>query len=275
MFLVKSLPLAGSVLEQLGFYVTARSEQKGLGTANRLIVLDSQYIEVLTVERASAANAFLGQALLKGDGLVGVVLAIDNADTAYAELRKGAVNAQPPFEFSRDVVVSEGVREASFRVIFLDAPSSPGLRLAACQHRTRDLIWRKEWQTHPNTACALGSIVVVVEQLDLVQSAYEPIFGRPAVLRTAGEVSFRLGATELRFLLPLQAELEFGERSTREPADREFILSLNVNVRSLTAASNVLKANAVPFFDCGARSLRVPAAAACGTILEFTERPTE
>jgi hypothetical protein len=82
----------------------------------------------------------------QGDGLAAIALSTDDADRAYADLKDHGARA--PMDLSRPV--EGGV--ARFRLVQIRD------NLFVCQHQTRELVWRSEWQKHPNGASELVTV---------------------------------------------------------------------------------------------------------------------
>jgi len=88
--------------------------------------------------------------------LAAIALSTHDADAAYAELRAHGVAAKSPMDLSRPV--EGGV--ARFRLVQIDG--TPGVFV--CQHLTRELVWRREWQAHANAAAELVGVSLAAKR---------------------------------------------------------------------------------------------------------------
>jgi hypothetical protein len=107
--------------------------------------------------------------LAKGEGLGAIALATDDAGGLHASLAADGIAADAPLDFSRPV---EGLGDARFRIVQLPPERSPGCRMFACQHFTRDVVWRTEYQRHANGAGQIAAVAVVAEDPEAAAASY-------------------------------------------------------------------------------------------------------
>ena len=173
---VRDLDAALVSFRALGFTLTPRGYHS-IGSQNHCIMLGSTYIELLAAPAQHPWLDYYRRFLADGDGLAALALATDDADATYAALRAQGVQARAPMELSRPV--EGGV--ARFRLVQIDDS------LFVCQHLTRELVWRPEWQSHANGATELARVAL---------AAKEPFAGLPA--STEWESKPALGIRGLR-----------------------------------------------------------------------------
>jgi catechol 2,3-dioxygenase-like lactoylglutathione lyase family enzyme len=159
--LVRDLDRARDSYQRLGFRTTPRGTHSAhMGTGNYLMMLERDYIELLGVMAPTPNNAEWRTRLDgEGEGLAAMALATDDHMAAHASLAARGLSPLPPLEFSRPVEIDGQMRDAAFAVIRLPTGRTP-LGLFVCGHKTRELVWRKEWQSHPNTATRIVSITL-------------------------------------------------------------------------------------------------------------------
>jgi len=143
---VRDLDAAAASFTALGFTLTPRGYHS-IGSQNHCIMLGSTYIELLGAPTAHPWLEYYRNFVAHGDGLAALALATDDADAAYASLRAQGVAARQPMDLARPV--EGGV--ARFRLVRIE--NAP--QLFICQHLTRELVWRREWQSHANGAAEL------------------------------------------------------------------------------------------------------------------------
>jgi hypothetical protein len=146
---VRDLDRAAADFTCLGFTLTPRGFHS-IGSMNHCIMLASTYIELLAAPVAHPWLDYYRAFLERGEGLAAIAYATEDADATYAELEQHG--AKPPMDLSRPV--DGGV--ARFRLVQFE-----NTRFYV-QHLTRELVWRREWQSHANGAAevvcaALGS----------------------------------------------------------------------------------------------------------------------
>jgi len=141
---VRDLDRAAADFARLGFTLTPRGCHS-IGSMNHCIMLGSNYIELLAAPVAHPWLDYYRRFLERGEGLAAIAYATQDADATYAELKQQG--AKPPMDLSRPV--DGGV--ARFRLVQFEDTRF------YVQHLTRELVWRREWQTHANGASELVS----------------------------------------------------------------------------------------------------------------------
>lgn len=168
---VRDLDAAAASFARLGFTLTPRGFHS-IGSQNHCIMLGSTYIELLAAPvQHPWLEHYRSFLRMQGDGLAAVALSTDAADRAYAELEEHG--ARPPMDLSRPV--EGGV--ARFRLVQIQD------NLFVCQHLTRELVWRPEWQRHANGATELAA---------LAWGAKQPFAGLPANIEWQAAPALRL-----------------------------------------------------------------------------------
>jgi catechol 2,3-dioxygenase-like lactoylglutathione lyase family enzyme len=170
---VADLDAARASYERMGFTLTARGEHT-VGSSNHCIMLGSDYIELLAspADRPHPSRQYYTEFIAAGEGLAGLALATDSAKALYSDMLWAGFGPSDPLEFSRPVALGDGTREARFRITQLDPDRTPGAKVFACEHFTRELVWRPEWQGHANGARSLAAVAMVVEDVPAAARAY-------------------------------------------------------------------------------------------------------
>ena len=252
----------------LGFQLTPRSHHS-LGSANHLCMFASDYLELLSPgdgKRPDLAGFPVG--------LNGLVFALHGADALYERLRAKGVPAQPVQRFSRPVDLAGGERkDVRFNVVRLGPRSVFDGRVYFCEHLTPELVWRPEWQSHPNGALELARVAFASSDPDRLASAFGDLFGAGATTRnTAPGARYVLRAKEVAIEIWLQRDLAAALGSLMpDPAGRaDHMALLGVRVRSLQRAEATLRTSGVRFVRRDGRVL-VPPAETMNVTLEFVE----
>lgn len=174
--LVRDLDRAQDTYARLGFTLTPRGFHT-LGSQNHCIMFGRDYIELLAVPRPHPAMQYFTDFLSKAEGLAAVALATSDAAGAHAELSGAGIAADPPLDFSRPV---ERLGDARFRIVQLPPGATPGCRTFLCQHFTRNLVWRSEYQGHAVGALGIAALAVVAEDPATAAASYARLFDAPA-----------------------------------------------------------------------------------------------
>lgn len=166
--LVRDLDAAQRAYARMGFTLTPRGTHT-LGSQNHCIMFERDYLELMAVPRPHPALQYFSDFLQRGEGLGALVLATDDAGALYAELAADGIAADAPLDFSRPVAELGAAR---FRLVQLPVDAVPGCRVLACQHFTRDLVWRPEYREHAVGATEVAAIAVVVEDTETAAASY-------------------------------------------------------------------------------------------------------
>lgn len=173
---VHDLDRARDVYSRLGFTLTPRGFHT-LGSQNHCIMFGRDYIELLAVPRPHPALQYYTDFLARGEGLAAMAMATEDANAVHAQLASAGIAADAPLDFARPVELPGGARDARFRIVQIPADQTPGCRMFVCQHFTRELVWRPEYQAHALGASGLAAVAVVVEDPEATAPAYAKLFG--------------------------------------------------------------------------------------------------
>jgi hypothetical protein len=192
-----------------------------------------------------------------------------DADVVHREAAATGLPILPVQSFSRPVALGAQTRDARFRTTRLDPEQVAMGRVYFCEHLTPDLVWRPEWQSHPNTACAITRLVVATADPARAARLFRSLFGPDAAVDRGGQRVIPAGVAQVELATPDVVAAEFGEAAA-EPAGRaEYMAALGLRVASLAAAAQQLRG--VPGVRIEPLRVLVPAAAAFNTTIVFTE----
>jgi len=177
--LVRDLDKARDAYARMGFTLTPRGHHT-LGSQNHCLMFGFDYLELLAVPRPHPATQHYSDFLAKGEGLGAVALATDDAAALQTDLAADGIVAEAPLDFARPV---GNLGDARFRIVQMPPDATPGCRVFACQHFTRELVWRPEYHSHANGALAIAALAVVVEDPAAAAARYGMLLGaRPQAI---------------------------------------------------------------------------------------------
>ena len=171
----RDLDSAQDTFRRMGFTLTPRGHHT-LGSQNHCVMFGQDYVELLMVPQRLPGREYYYDFARIGDGLAAVALKTDNARGAYGELTAAAFAPSEPVDFSRPVRLPEGTKNATFRITQLGLEHTPGGQVFLCQHFSRDVVWRPEYQTHGNTATGLAALAILSNDVPATVAAYERLF---------------------------------------------------------------------------------------------------
>src|ERR1700745_3139994 len=165
--MVKELDKAAEKWKRLGFTVSPRGTHSAhMGSGNYTIMLDPDYIELLGVlaptEHNAPARAFLEQR----EGIERISFTAVDSAAGAEEIRARGYTPVGPTDFERPVTMPDGrLSAAKFRTFQWPAAEAPsGVRVFACQHKTRETVWIPELMKHANGAKRLRQVLLVTRE---------------------------------------------------------------------------------------------------------------
>ena len=163
--MVKDLDKAAETWKQLGFTMSPRGTHSAhMGSGNYTIMLDPDYMELLGVlnptDHNAPARAFLDK---RGEGIERIAFTAVDSTAGAEEIRARGYPPIGPIDFERPVTMPDGsLSAAKFRVFQWPVAEAPGgVRIFACQHKTRDTVWIPELMRHANGAQRLEQVLIV------------------------------------------------------------------------------------------------------------------
>ena len=264
---VRDLDASEALYRKLGFALTPRGFHAGRGSANHTAPMQGgNYIELLHLPSGGDVDFFPDR-----EGPVAIALAPTDSRTTYAELGALGYDVEPPLELSRPVHLPEGVREARFLNASFPHIAPEAVRWFACQHFTRELVFRPEWQSHANGAERLVEAIVVHPSPVELRVTYAKLFGE-AVQYDRDRLVIKLGEDEVAFMSPGAFQARF---SVLSPVDlsKGWFAGAVFRVGSLEQVEDVLSRAGVDFSRTPSGSIVAPPSEAAGALLEFVALP--
>jgi len=249
----------------LGFQLTPRGHHT-LGSVNHLAMFATDYLELLGFGEEGATRLEVARFPV---GLNGLVFKTGDAEQVHRQATAAGLPVLPVQSFSRPVTLDGATRDARFRTTRLDPAKIAMGRVYFCEHLTPDLVWRPEWQSHPNGACAIVRVVVATGDPRRTAALFRDLFGGSTVAERDGRCVIAAGMAQIELSLPNLVEAEFAEAAAQPAGRAEYMAALEIRVRSLPTAAQRLRA--VPGTRVGSHQVVVPATAAFNTTFSFIE----
>ena len=250
---VEDLDRAAEQYEKLGFYVTEEGSHPGLGTANRLVVLDNGYLELIAVrDRAQAWPELVEHLERYGPGLFTFALASDHLEADVAAFKSrftSGITSLTTGEIRQGVTESRGGQRRSWRnaLVYGGAAWNPFLiqhDSAAGELRSRLLNGRAS-EPHPLGYGKISHLEVVFASLDEGEAYFRDSYG----LQRAGEQSVCPSRQGDRVFVPLSAgQLEGIAPNSPESPLHDFVKERGYGLRGVVLT--------VPDTDAAAAALR-------------------
>jgi hypothetical protein len=253
---------------RLGFQLTPMGKHS-LGSANHLAILGRDYLELLGTDvPGGALRPDLASSPI---GLNGLVFLGQDSEALAAEQQARGVPVQPALAFFRPADLPDGSKEdARFKVVRLDRSAAFDGRVYWCEHLTPEHVWRSEWQAHPNGATGVARILLSVRDPERQAALFRRMFGTDAVTKGAdGRAVLRAGDAVVEAAPHAAVAAELGAAAP-DPAGRgDHMAVLGLKVRDLVATAAALRAKGVAGLVEAPGVLRVPAAQAMNTTIDF------
>jgi len=260
---------AAQVFRSLGFQLTERSRHT-LGSMNHLAVFGSDYIELLGFDaQAPAIRADIASFPV---GLNGLVFSTDEPDALYRDLRANGVPALEPGSFSRPIQIAGGTADVKFRVVRLAGGGVSFGRVYFCNHLTPDLVWRPEWQRHPNGVFSITRILIAVRDPATSAEQLGRLFASGTVRKTAdGSSALAAGSTKIELIAHATVAARLGDAMPDAAGREDYMAALYLRTASLSQTTRVLEAGSIQYAHIDQECIRVSASQAMNCALEFVE----
>jgi len=257
------------LFRRLGFSLTSRGHHS-LGSSNHLAIFNDNYLELLGYEdRANLQRKDLWQAPL---GLNGLVWKTQDAGEVYQHLTQQRLADTPPKAFFRPVKLNDGTEpNARFQTVPVAASRIAHGRSFFCQHLTPELVWRAEWQSHPNAVSHISEFVISATDIQQAAQVYVEIFGAEYLDNVdEEEITLRAGRAKVRFVSPQKALSGWGV-SPEEESQEAKMIALGFATHSLEAARQSLQRGEIHVEDDG-QKIVLQVGHGLGLTLTFSEQ---
>jgi hypothetical protein len=269
---VKDLDKAAENWKRLGFTVSPRGTHSAkMGSGNYTIMLAPDYIELLGVlvetEHNTPTRAFLAK---RGEGIERIAFTAVDSAAGAEEIRARGYEAVGPTDFERPVTMPDGsLSAAKFRIFQWPIAEAPGgLRIFACQHKTRETVWIPELMKHANCAKSLKQALVVSPEPAKDAAHLARMIDRDVRVEADGAVTVPSGSDRADFIFLTKEQL--GRRYPEVPLAG---LPERGGAALVLATSDIAAAEKA-VGSAGVRSgggICVAPAAANGTLLAFVK----
>ncbi|EIC83817.1 VOC family protein [Serratia sp. M24T3] len=249
----EGLNLSEQLFRRLGFNLTTRGHHS-LGSSNHLAIFNDNYLELLGYEdRNTLQRKELYQAPL---GLNGLVWKTRDAAAVYQQLAQHQLAEAEPKAFFRPVKLNDGTEpNARFQTVPVKASRIPHGRSFFCQHLTPELVWRAEWQTHPNAVSHISEFVISARDIRHAAQLYVDIFGKEHINEIdPQEVALQAGGAKVRFITPEKAQAVFGI-TLSDDCDEAKMIALSFGTYSLETTRQSLQRGEIHFTEVRGRIL--------------------
>jgi catechol 2,3-dioxygenase-like lactoylglutathione lyase family enzyme len=265
---VRDLDAAAAQWKKLGFTLSPRgTHSPQMGSGNYTIMFGEDYLELLGVLHETEQNKPTCDFLKNREGIERTAFTTDNAAAGAAEFKARGLEPLGPAHFGRPVdLPSGGTGEAKFNVFRWPLAESPGgIRIFACQHLTRDMVWITELQQHTNGASCIVAIEILAADPNAAAEHMSRLIDEP-VSSANGFWRVHSGGRRADFLF--YDAVNFAKRypaAVRTGAAPEGAAALVIGTTDLAAAAKTLGSIGVTHDGI----VSAPASAANGTVVSF------
>jgi hypothetical protein len=167
---VPDLGAAAALLESLGFTATPLSDHevggKPAGTANRCLMLEQGYIEILAPTLDTPNAQRVREHMARYGGVHLVCFGTPDAQAERARLTAHGFDPEPLVRLERSIEEEKRVR---FSVVYVPPDKMPEGRVQYCEHLTPEHIWQSRHVEHENGVTGLADAYIVAR--DPVETA--------------------------------------------------------------------------------------------------------
>jgi hypothetical protein len=274
---VRSLDAALAAYARLGFTLTPTA-QHPWGTANRLVQLQGNFIELLTVADASKmappgpgefAFGLTNKAFLeRREGFSMLVFASDNGRRDQAEFAASGLQTYAPFDFSRKAKLPSGEEvTVGFTLAFVTDPRMPEAAFFVCQQTAPQHFWKPEYQRHANGALAVSEAIMLADEPAALAGVSVTRGGAGGGAGAPGQLTVRTARGRVIVLDRKRAAERFGDALPKGPQSPHFI-GYRVAVSDVVHTKTLFEKSGVAYHT-HAGALQIAPADAFNTIIEF------
>jgi hypothetical protein len=257
---------AAAQYTRLGFQLTERGHHT-LGSSNNLAIFGTNYLELL--------GYLPGRETMRADlwahpaGLTGLVFKSVDAELVYSNLKERGVAVMEPMSFARPVALSDNTKDARFKVIRIAGDEVRNGRTFFCHHDTPELVYRPEWQSHPNGVTGIAEFVIAAREPARTAALYERMFGPDVLTPVSGGVSFQTGTARVLVLEPAAVAERYAGAALVSEDGSDRMVALAFKVASIAAPHQVFDGAGIAYRPY-ASGIVVAHADAAGVALGFT-----
>jgi hypothetical protein len=269
--MVGDLDKAAANWKRLGFTISPRGTHSAhMGSGNYTIMLDPDYLELLGVltptEHNAPARAFLEK---RGEGIERIAFTAVDSAAGAEEIRARGYPPVGPTDFERPVTMPDGTLSAAkFRTFQWPTAEAPGgVRIFACEHKTRETVWIPELMQHANGAKRLKQALIVTPDPAKDAAQLSRMTDRDVKPEPDGAVTVPSGSDRADFVFLTRDQLgkrypEVSLTGLPERGGAGIVIAADIS-----AAEKVLGATGVR----SGGGVVVPPAAGNGTLLAFVK----
>ena len=264
------LDQANSQYQKLGFTTTPRGHHS-LGTSNNLAIFTTTYLELLGFEPQNAGK--VDKSWCFADGLTGLVFKTKDANKLYQQLVSQGIKVEGdgPKSFFRPVELNDGTKpEARFKTVRLDPSYTPNGQIFFCDQLTPELVWRKEWQTHPNGVININQVIIEAQKPRSSIKLLEKTFPSANIIEIDGGVRLKAEDKFIDYLTPSAIQHLFGSSVSKANNDQDRKVALGFTTKSLAQTQQALENGEVKY-NLQNDTIIVPASETYGVVMIFSQ----
>jgi Glyoxalase-like domain len=265
------LQRAAGAFGRLGFQLTAQGRHS-MGSINHLIMFATDYLELIGLPPGmDPPLAYIAEA---PPGINGLVFKTADADADFAHLQALGMAGDAPRAFTRPVRLPAGEAPARFRTVQVRPGIFPGGRVYFCEHGTPELVWRPEWQSHPNGAAAIAEFVIASQQHQREAEQFAALLRAPVAPLPGGQgASVAVAGGRITLLAPAAYAQRYGKLASPLAGRTSLFGALVLRTPDLPALREALRAPGpgVALEEHGGRI--VVRESAFDAVLEFSAAP--
>ena len=181
-----------------GFQLTPLAHHN-LGSSNRLIMLDSSYIELLGWEKGKPIQR--AEIAKQAIGLDALVFRTQDANACYSHLKESGFAVNPVQDLSREGEFMGKTVLVQFKTVRFAEQPIPGLRIYFCEHLTPEYVWQQQWLTHPNQMQYLPQISLTSPNIAQTAAAFQRLLNLSKLAVVSGPNAIQIHLPNLELTL--------------------------------------------------------------------------
>ena len=261
--MVQDLPAARKLYEALGFTTTPIA-QHPFGTANSLVQLQGNFIELLTVDRPEliadappghfSFAAFNRDFLARREGFSMLVFESADARADQTAFAAAGLETYAPFDFSRQATLPDGRQvTVAFSLAFVTDPRLPEAAFFVCQQHAPEHFWKPQYQRHANGARVMSAATLLAEDPPALTDLFAGLQGAEQVRTEGQSLRVETARGQIEVLSPTDWEARFQVSPPAALPATPCLAGIGVTLPDLAAAADILARNGIAHRRLGDR----------------------
>jgi len=246
------------------------------GTANNLIMFESNFLEILGIVEPSkiiGIGSFIKQLLDKREGISHFALQSTDANADHQESVDKGFETIEVSGFEREVELPDGRKiNAVVSVCGIQQPETPRVQIFFSQQHVAEAVWIPQWQQHANGALDVESVTILSEDAERdFGNLFRKLFGNKKIEVDDGNMVAKTPNGQIHVLTASSFQNKFTGTNIQTESVLPYVAAMTIKVRTVGVVEEILKTNKVSSWKTNSGSVLVGPEDGIGVVVEFIQ----